>query len=59
MDRERVICLNERLEGMGKRCIKPWDMRLDATEFVDSEVDDPQLIITVPFTVAVKVCISI
>jgi hypothetical protein len=55
IDRDRVICLNERMEGMGKRCIKPWDMRLDTREFVDSDEDDPQLILTIPFTVAVKV----
>ena len=31
---ERVRCLNERVEGMARSVIKPWDLRLDTDKVV-------------------------
>ena len=32
IDRERVRCLNERVEGMAQSIIKPWNRRLDTQD---------------------------
>lgn len=34
--------------------IKPWDKRQDVSEFVESDEDDPELLLRVPFTSQVK-----
>ncbi|KAG8832866.1 hypothetical protein FRC17_000484 [Serendipita sp. 399] len=54
IDRDRVHGLNLTVPEDAKELIKSWDMREDATKFVDSGVDD-QLIINVPFTQNVRV----
>jgi hypothetical protein len=46
-------CLNESDHGSIKKVFKPWDKRLDKTEFVESAVDE-ELIIFIPFTGVVK-----
>jgi len=40
-------------EHPASNAIKPWDKRLDDTEFVESDADD-QLILRIPFTGSVK-----
>mmetsp|Transcript_16851 Transcript_16851/g.28920 ORF Transcript_16851/g.28920 Transcript_16851/m.28920 type:complete len:224 (+) Transcript_16851:275-946(+) len=54
IDTEKVSCLNEREQGSGKNCIKSNVEKHDDTRFVISEEDDPELILHIPFTVAVK-----
>lgn len=46
----RVRCLNESAPGSALNCLKPWDKRRDPEPFLESEEDDPELIIFVPFT---------
>eukprot|EP00823_Brevimastigomonas_motovehiculus_P006181 TRINITY_DN5005_c0_g1_i1.p1 TRINITY_DN5005_c0_g1~~TRINITY_DN5005_c0_g1_i1.p1 ORF type:complete len:205 (-),score=25.72 TRINITY_DN5005_c0_g1_i1:536-1150(-) len=53
IDRDKVYCLNEKVQDSGKSIIKPWDERLDMKTVVKSN-DDPQLIIYIPFTSCVK-----
>ena len=40
---------------MAKRIIKPWANRLDTLPRLESEEEDPELLITIPFTVAVNI----
>lgn len=51
----QVRCLNEAEAGLCKHVFKPWDQRL-STEgpSLRSDEDDPELLIHVPFTGAVK-----
>lgn len=53
IDTEKVQCLNESVDGSGKTVFKPWEDRLDVSQFVESEVDH-ELLFYVPFTVPVK-----
>lgn len=54
---EGVAALNAAGDGaVGARSIfKPYDQRLDRSRVLESEEDDPQLIIRVPFTCPVKI----
>lgn len=45
-----VRCLNERTPGGALNCLKAWDRRRDMEPRLESEEDDPELIIFVPFT---------
>lgn len=45
-----VRCLNESVPGGALNCLKPWDKRRDPQPRLESEEDDPELIIFVPFT---------
>jgi len=57
VDRDRVWCLNERVQGMARDIIKPWDQRLDTEkvfhykqrlqEILESDTDE-QMIIFIP-----------
>ena len=38
VDLDRVRCLNERVDGMAKTIIKPWDQRLDTEKVVSITV---------------------
>ena len=49
------MCLNEAVTGMGKGVIKPWAKRLERLPLLESEADDPEIIITIPFTVGVNI----
>ncbi|KAK2155902.1 hypothetical protein NP493_2030g00014 [Ridgeia piscesae] len=53
IDTERVECLNETTEGSGKLVFKPWDQRLDTTQFVESDADE-ELLFNIPFTGNIK-----
>lgn len=53
VDRDRISALNELEEGSGSRIVKPYDVRLDETHVLESDVDD-ELLITVPFTGSVR-----
>ncbi|CAN0514718.1 unnamed protein product, partial [Ectocarpus sp. 8 AP-2014] len=55
IDTTRVRCLNESAPGSGLSCLKPWDKRRDPQPRLESEEDDPELIIYVPFTQVVKI----
>eukprot|EP01100_Stratorugosa_tubuloviscum_P015902 TRINITY_DN966_c0_g4_i2.p1 TRINITY_DN966_c0_g4~~TRINITY_DN966_c0_g4_i2.p1 ORF type:complete len:211 (-),score=79.61 TRINITY_DN966_c0_g4_i2:51-683(-) len=54
IDTTKIFCLNEKVSDSGKNCIKPFDKRLDRTIFLESDDDDPQLILHIPFTESVK-----
>lgn len=61
IDRDKVSCLNEREDGMGKNCIKPWAKRKEEFPRLESEEEDPELILQISFTFAVRLrsfCIS-
>ena len=49
-----VTALNATETDAARRIFKPHDQRLDRTACLESEEDDPQLIIHVPFTSPVK-----
>lgn len=51
IDRPNVVALNAIQPG--EVIIKPWNKRLDETQFLESDADD-QMIITVPFTGSVR-----
>ena len=53
IDTDAVSALNESERGACKRVFKPFDQRLEGG-CVESEEDDPQLIIRVPFVCPVK-----
>ncbi|CAM9717046.1 unnamed protein product, partial [Phaeothamnion confervicola] len=55
IDTTRVRCLNESTPGSVLRCIKPWTRRRELEPCLESNDDDPQLIIHVPFTQVVKI----
>lgn len=55
IDLEGVCALNESERGACKRVFKTHDQRLDRTRFVESEEDDPQIIIHIPFISPVKI----
>ncbi|CAM9658370.1 unnamed protein product [Laminaria digitata] len=55
IDTTRVRCLNENAPGGALKCLKAWDKRRDPLPRLESEEDDPELIIFVPFTQVVKI----
>ena len=54
IDKDKVSCLNEREDGMAKAVFKPWQKRLEELPRLESEEDDPELLIRVSFTSAVR-----
>lgn len=50
-----VCALNESEQGACRRVFKPYSERHNHDTFLDSEEDDPQLIIHIPFISPVKV----
>ena len=55
IDIDGVHALNESETGACRRVFKPYDQRLDQTAVVESEEDDPQIIIHIPFVSPVKI----
>ena len=55
VDTTGIRCLNERVSGSGKNCIKPFAQKAEADPFVESNEDNPELLLFVPFTEVVKV----
>lgn len=61
IDTTRTKCLNSRRSGVANNCFKPYNLRRDREKFIHSEEDDPELILYIPFLVAVNlksICIS-
>lgn len=58
MDLDRVVCLNEEVRNSGRAVLKLHEERLTATPALQSPEDDPELLLTIPFTEAVS-CQSI
>ncbi|KAF9977840.1 hypothetical protein BGZ73_004753 [Actinomortierella ambigua] len=54
IDRDLVVCLNEREPGQGKAVLKPWTEKMDDTKVLESDADE-QLILFIPFTASVKI----
>lgn len=46
--KESIVTLNEAVPDSGKLVFKPWDLRYDDTDIVESDADD-QLLFQVPF----------
>eukprot|EP00965_Chrysotila_dentata_P144608 4776367-Pleurochrysis_carterae.AAC.1 len=55
IDTNGVSALNESETGACKRVFKPYSERNDAATFVESEDDDPQMLIHIPFTCPVHI----
>ena len=55
IDVENVRALNERESGSCKGVFKPHERRHEQDGYMESEEDDPQLIIHIPFTCPVKI----
>ena len=55
IDLDGVSALNATEGRAARRIFKPYDQRLDRTHWLESEEDDPQLIIPIPFTAPVKI----
>lgn len=58
MDLDRVQCLNEVVRDSGRAILKLHEERLSPTPSLRSPEDDPELLLTIPFTEAVT-CLSI
>lgn len=61
IDTTRTKVLNSRRSGDANNAFKSFSNRRDREAFIESEEDDPELILHIPFTVAVNVksiCIS-
>ena len=61
MDLDRVICLNEEVRHSGRAVLKLHEDRLSSRPSVRSPPDDPELLLTIPFTEAVtchSICIA-
>mmetsp|Transcript_2899 Transcript_2899/g.3312 ORF Transcript_2899/g.3312 Transcript_2899/m.3312 type:complete len:228 (+) Transcript_2899:163-846(+) len=54
IDRDKVSCLNEKQSGMAKNIIKSWEKRKEYLPILESEEDDAELLLHIPFTAAVK-----
>ncbi|MCP9259416.1 PITH domain-containing protein 1 [Dirofilaria immitis] len=54
IDLQKVVVLNETVEGSGAMIFKKWDNRLDRTIRVESDVDE-ELLFNVPFKGYVKI----
>lgn len=56
IDLPRVWSLNEAVEGSAKNAFKSWELRLDnSTACLESNDDDPELLLFIPFTCDVKI----
>lgn len=55
IDFDGVICLNEEVAGTGKAILKLHEERLTLDPYLLSTEDDPELLLTVPFTEAVSI----
>lgn len=44
----QVRALNEQTEGSVKTVLKPWDQRLNFETILESNPDDPELLIFIP-----------
>merc|ERR1712130_18781 len=53
IDKKHIKCLNESVTHAGKAIFKPFDERLDASVFVESDIDG-ELLFTVYFTAEVQ-----
>ncbi|CAH2066693.1 unnamed protein product, partial [Iphiclides podalirius] len=53
IDKENLQCLNESVDGSGKTVFKPWERRLDFSQYVESDADE-ELLFNIPFTGNVK-----
>ncbi len=55
MVRVQVRCLNEAADGSARVVFRAWDQRLDSgEESLESNQDDPELLLHIPFDGAVK-----
>jgi hypothetical protein len=52
VDTAGLRCLNERVAGSALKCFKPYERRLDRSQYVLSDSDE-QLIIHIPFTASI------
>lgn len=55
VDLDRVVCLNEEVPGSGRAVIKLHEDRLTNEPSLQSPPDDPELLLTIPFTEAVTI----
>ncbi|KAH7424715.1 hypothetical protein KP509_11G020900 [Ceratopteris richardii] len=56
IDLPRVWALNEAVEGSAKNVFRSWESRLDTSNgFLESNDDDPELLLFIPFTSDVKI----
>lgn len=55
IDSPGISALNESEAGACRRIFKPYDKRLERDTWLDSDDEDPQLIIHIPFTSPVKI----
>lgn len=56
VDLPKVWALNEALDGSAKSVFKAWEKRLDFENgFLESNADDPELLLFIPFTSDVKI----
>ncbi|XP_067623185.1 PITH domain-containing protein GA19395 [Eurosta solidaginis] len=53
IDMDNVECLNEEVDGSGKKVFKAYENRLNHAEFVQSDVDE-ELLFNIPFTGNIK-----
>ncbi|CAD7078801.1 unnamed protein product [Hermetia illucens] len=53
IDLENLECLNEEEDGSGKTVFKPYESKLDTSQFVQSDSDE-ELLFNIPFTGNVK-----
>lgn len=54
-DLDRVVCLNEEVPNSGRAVLKLHEERLTATPSLKSPENDPELLLTIPFTEAVTI----
>lgn len=55
IDVPHVRALNEEVDGSAQGIFRPWDKRLDTDPVLESQDDDPELLIFIPFTSDVKI----
>jgi len=55
VDLDRVVCLNEEVPGSGRAVIKLHEDRLTNEPSLQSPPEDPELLLTIPFTEAVTI----
>jgi len=55
VDLDRVVCLNEEVPGSGRAVIKLHEDRLTNVPSLQSPPEDPELLLTIPFTEAVTI----
>ena len=53
IDFNKLQCLNEADEGSARNAFKPWEERMDATKYVESDVDE-ELLFNIAFVGQVK-----